>query len=136
MMVDEDLADRIHTQAMKQYPDQRPSLSDDRCVGSAAHADRSPVFNEEQRRLARMSTFPLMSMTDDVDHLWDDTNELPLSQGDQRKARIAELLTALADMRPARRRDDAARFTRIEAELVLLLDAALIGSHQKHLRAS
>jgi hypothetical protein len=77
-----------------------------------------------------------MSMTDDADQLWDDTNELPLSQGDQRKARIAELFKAVVDMRPARRRDDAARFTRMEAELVLLLDAALIWTHQKHMRES
>jgi hypothetical protein len=77
-----------------------------------------------------------MSTTNYADPPWDDTNELPLSQGDQRKARIAELLRALADMRPARRRDDAARFTRIEAELVLLLDAALIWAQQKHARES
>jgi len=77
-----------------------------------------------------------MSLPDYVERPWDDTNELPLSQGEQRKARIAELLNALADMRPARRRDDAARFTRIEAELVLLLDAALIWTHHKHLRES
>jgi hypothetical protein len=62
---------------------------------------------------------------------WDDTNDMPLSKGEQRKTRIAELLTALAGMRPARRRDDPARFSRLEAELILLLDAELIRTHQK-----
>jgi hypothetical protein len=94
------------------------------------------VFNEEQRGVARTSTFTRMSIPDYADRLWDDSNELPLSRGDQRKARIAELLKSLADMRPARRRDDAARFTRIEAELVLLLDAALISTHLQHVRES
>jgi hypothetical protein len=66
----------------------------------------------------------------------DDTNDMPLSKGEQRKTRIAELLTALAGMRPARRRDDAARFKRLEAELILLLDAEVIRTHHKRRRES
>jgi hypothetical protein len=40
-----------------------------------------------------------------------------------RQLRIAQLLMALAAIRPARRRDDETRRRSIEAELVLLLDA-------------
>jgi hypothetical protein len=69
-------------------------------------------------------------------HGWDYTNEMPLSTDGQRTRRIAELLTALAAMRPARRRDDAAHFTRLERELILLLDAELIATHQTTARPS
>jgi hypothetical protein len=82
------------------------------------------------------STFRRMAITDDADRRWDDTNDMPLNQGEQRKTRIAELLRAMADMRPARRRDDLARFTRMEAEVILLLEAALIRTHQQRVRES
>jgi hypothetical protein len=77
-----------------------------------------------------------MAIIEYADRAWDDTNDMPLSKGRQRKTRIAELLRALADMRPARRRDDSERFQRIEAELILLLDAELIRIHQKSARES
>jgi hypothetical protein len=69
-----------------------------------------------------------------AENVWDDINEMPLSNGGQRKMRIAELLTALAAMRPARRRDDTARFARLESELILLLDAELIATNQTRVR--
>jgi hypothetical protein len=77
-----------------------------------------------------------MAITDYAERCGDDTNEMPLSGGAQRRTRIAELLTALADMRPARRHDDTARFKRIEGELILLLDAELIRTHQRSPRES
>jgi hypothetical protein len=43
-----------------------------------------------------------------------------------RQARIARLLLELAAIRPARRRDDETRRRRIEAELILLLNAEII----------
>jgi hypothetical protein len=77
-----------------------------------------------------------MAIIEYAERAWDDTNDMPLSKGEERKTRIAELLKSLGDMRPARRRDDAARFKRIEAELVLLLDAELIRTHQMSARES
>jgi hypothetical protein len=95
-----------------------------------------PVCKGEQSLSPRPSTVHRMTLTDDAERPWNDTNDLPLSQGDQRQRGIAELLRALADMRPARRRDDPARVTLLEAELILLLDAALIRTHQKRPRES
>ena len=72
-----------------------------------------------------------MTNVEYVERVWDDTNDMPLSEGEQRKTRIAELLNALAEMHPARRRDDAARVCRIEDELIVLLDGELIRNRQK-----
>jgi hypothetical protein len=74
-----------------------------------------------------------MNITEPV---WNDDDEMPLSQGDQRKGRIAELLRAVAAMRPCRRHGDAALLTQLQAELMLLLDADLIQLHQKTGRPS
>jgi hypothetical protein len=68
--------------------------------------------------------------------LWRDVDEMPVSEDRRRQIRIAELFRALADMRPARRRGDSAHFTRIEAELILLLDAELILMHLKKTQQS
>jgi hypothetical protein len=70
-----------------------------------------------------------------ADYGWDDPNEMPLSKGGQRRVRIAELLKALSAIRLARRLDSA-RFTRLERELILLLDADLIATHQTRAQSS
>jgi hypothetical protein len=67
---------------------------------------------------------------------WDDSHEMPLSRKGQRQQRIAELYTQLAAMRPARRCGDAARFARLEGELMLLLSADLIANCQTTARSS
>ena len=67
---------------------------------------------------------------------WDDTDDMPLSNGVDRRTRIAELFSALADMRPPQRWDDPAQFTRLEAELMLLLNAELIRQDQPRARTS
>jgi hypothetical protein len=77
-----------------------------------------------------------MAIIEYAERSWDDTNDMPLSKGEQRKIRIAELFKALGEMRPARRRDDPVRFKRIEAELILLLDAELIRTQQMSARGS
>ena len=65
-----------------------------------------------------------MANVEYVERVWDDINGMPLSEGEQRKTRIAELLIALADRRAARRREDPARICRIEDELILSLEPA------------
>ena len=65
-----------------------------------------------------------------IDRGWDDADEMPLSQGDRRKIRIAELFAALVAMHPCRRHGDAGRLVQLQAELILLLDADLIRMQQ------
>jgi hypothetical protein len=67
---------------------------------------------------------------------WDDIDDMPLSSGVERRSRIAELLRTLAEMRPGRRWGDPARLTRLEAELMLLLNAELIRHDQQKARGS
>jgi hypothetical protein len=71
-----------------------------------------------------------------IEPVWNDDDEMPLTQGDRRKTRIGELLSAVTAMRLCRRHGDAALLTQLQTELMLRLDADLIHIHQKRGRPS
>jgi hypothetical protein len=73
---------------------------------------------------------------DITESVWNDDDEVRLSQGNRRKTRIGEVLSAVAAMRPCRRHGDPALLTTLQTELMLLLDADLIQMTQKTGRSS
>jgi hypothetical protein len=62
--------------------------------------------------------------------LWTDADDAPITEGEQRRKRIAELLRASDLARRGRRLDDPALLKQIEAELTALMDAELVSIRQ------
>jgi hypothetical protein len=77
-----------------------------------------------------------MAITNDEARRGNDAKSMSVSPGEQCQARVAALLRAWADLGPAKRPDDLARFTRMETEVIRLLDAALIRTPQLPVRES
>ena len=94
------------------------------------------MCNREQCHVVSEEYRSRMAILEYAPPPWNDEDDMPLDMGDQRKIRITQLLQDCVAMRPCRRHGDSAKLKRMEAELILLLDAELIGLQRKAGRES